>query len=694
MTKQEFVDASRRRAALAAVTRARRSTRCSTRDGRAEEGRLRHVHRLRQVLDRAPRGARGRQPAQPRPEGAHPGGDRAEVLGRQPAEGGRQGGSGDAASSRLRRASPTAPPNVREGRAPRGPLFGLHTNICSPRLPGVQLAFDAADRLVELVEERRGPVRGRGGRARASSRSRHVPGRPRARAARRRRRGRRAARLARRARSGSPIRPARRSRSSRRRYVVVDLETTGLSPGRSRDLRDRRRAGPRRSSSRSAFETLVEPGRAAAAGDRGADRASTTAALRGAPPAAARRAALPRVRGRRRARRPQRALRPRLPRPRGRAADRPPARGARRRHGLARAAAARRAGRRAWASPRSRTSSAPRREPCHRALPGRRGDRRDPARADRARAGARRARRSPTSCELAAPRARRVVRASARSSPARRTRPGVYLFRDATTSVLYVGRARDLRARLRSYFRTERQRPAVEAALGALERIEWRVLGSELEAALEELRLIRELRPPANARGARPDRYVYLRRRGDGLVVDRDAERRAGRSGAGGARPRAARALRRDWDELTACAAAAPALRARLARPLGGAALRGRRAAARPDRGARGGRRASSRELERLRALELCLLVPALEDRVRAGVLRRGGRVVARCARCRPAAAAGSSSRPGSPQAVDARRARRSPPRTPTSCSSSARSSAPAAGAARRAARRELRRAA
>src|SRR5207244_10897654 len=97
--------------------------------------------------------------------------------------------------------------------------------------------------------------------------------------------------------------------------------------------------------------------------------------------------------------------------------------------------------------------------------------------------------------------------------------PGVYLFRDRHDQVLYVGRARDLRARLRSYFRTERQRPAVEAALGALERIEWRRLGSELEAGLEELRLLRELRPPANARRARPDRYVYLRRKGDRIVV-------------------------------------------------------------------------------------------------------------------------------------------------------------------------------
>ncbi len=119
--------------------------------------------------------------------------------------------------------------------------------------------------------------------------------------------------------------------------------------------------------------------------------------------------------------------------------------------------------------------------------------------------------------ELAATRPRRVHRKRNLAFGAPQ-QPGVYLFKDAHDQVLYVGRARDLRARLRSYFRSERQRPAVEAALGALEKVEWRVLGSELEAALEELRLIRELRPPANARSARPDRYVYLKRRGDSVV--------------------------------------------------------------------------------------------------------------------------------------------------------------------------------
>ncbi len=124
--------------------------------------------------------------------------------------------------------------------------------------------------------------------------------------------------------------------------------------------------------------------------------------------------------------------------------------------------------------------------------------------------------------QLAAPRKRRVYgkRALVRGAP---TQPGVYLFHDRHGQVLYVGRARDLCARLRSYFRSERQRPSVEAALLALERVEWRVLGSELEAALEEVRLIRTLQPPANSRSRRTEHGVYLRRRGEEFVVSKSA---------------------------------------------------------------------------------------------------------------------------------------------------------------------------
>jgi DNA polymerase III subunit epsilon len=88
--------------------------------------------------------------------------------------------------------------------------------------------------------------------------------------------------------------------------------------------------------------------------------------------------------------------------------------------------------------------------------------------------------------------------------------PGVYLFRDAQETVLYVGKATDLRSRVRSYFTGGRVRPAVERALEATERIEARPLGSEFEAALLELELIDRLSPPANARRPAAGEGIFL----------------------------------------------------------------------------------------------------------------------------------------------------------------------------------------
>ena len=236
--------------------------------------------------------------------------------------------------------------------------------------------------------------------------------------------------------------------------------------------------------------------------------------------------------------------------------------------------------------------------------------------------------------DLSAPRARRLhaKRSLATGAP---QRPGVYLFRDRHDQVLYVGRARDLRARLRSYFRGERQRPAVEAALGALARVEWRVLGSELEAALEELRLIRELRPPANARGGRADRWTYLRRRGSEWVAGAQPSPHGPIAGRRLAQ-RAARALG-DWGGDDP-AEALPFVRARM-RKLA-AAQRFEDAARLRDR-VEALERVSARlaELRRLRALRACLVVPAAEEGfVRAHFLA-GGRIAA--VRTLPRGAAG-----------------------------------------------------
>jgi hypothetical protein len=266
-------------------------------------------------------------------------------------------------------------------------------------------------------------------------------------------------------------------------------------------------------------------------------------------------------------------------------------------------------------------------QPCHRALP----DAQATAEVLLALIGLAQERGARTVADLialAATRTRRVwdKRHLAFGAP---TRPGIYLFLDRHEHVLYVGKARDLRARLRSYFRSERQRPAVEAALGAVERIEWRVMGSELEAALEELRLIRELRPPANARVARPDRRVWLRRRGDAVVATPNPPSNTLLQGPIGSRRTAqlaARALRPD--ELEEPASALPRLRRRLAELAD--SRRFEDAARLHDRITALER--VCRELERsarLGRLERCLLAPATEPGHVRAIFVAAGSVVA-----------------------------------------------------------------
>jgi DNA polymerase III subunit epsilon len=75
--------------------------------------------------------------------------------------------------------------------------------------------------------------------------------------------------------------------------------------------------------------------------------------------------------------------------------------------------------------------------------------------------------------------------------------PGVYLFRDRDGRVLYVGKATNLRARVRSYFSTEDRRK-VPQLLRETVRIEHRVCRGPLEAAVRELRLIQRLEPRFN----------------------------------------------------------------------------------------------------------------------------------------------------------------------------------------------------
>jgi len=88
--------------------------------------------------------------------------------------------------------------------------------------------------------------------------------------------------------------------------------------------------------------------------------------------------------------------------------------------------------------------------------------------------------------------------------------PGVYLFRDRRGEVLYVGKAADLRQRVRSYFSGDERRK-VGPLLRELASIDHIVCAHSLEAAVTEVRLIHRLLPRYNRRATTWSRYAYVR---------------------------------------------------------------------------------------------------------------------------------------------------------------------------------------
>jgi len=90
--------------------------------------------------------------------------------------------------------------------------------------------------------------------------------------------------------------------------------------------------------------------------------------------------------------------------------------------------------------------------------------------------------------------------------------PGVYLFRDAGGTVLYVGKARNLRSRVRSYFLESRW---IDAKTGSLAReiadLETIVVGNEREALALEHNLIKQYRPKFNVVLRDDKTYPYIK---------------------------------------------------------------------------------------------------------------------------------------------------------------------------------------
>jgi len=92
------------------------------------------------------------------------------------------------------------------------------------------------------------------------------------------------------------------------------------------------------------------------------------------------------------------------------------------------------------------------------------------------------------------------------------TKPGCYLMKNSEGKIIYVGKAINLRARVRSYFHSDSSLDdKTRRLVREITDIEWIVVGSELEALILEMNLIKRHRPRFNVRLKDDKRYPYIK---------------------------------------------------------------------------------------------------------------------------------------------------------------------------------------
>ena len=100
------------------------------------------------------------------------------------------------------------------------------------------------------------------------------------------------------------------------------------------------------------------------------------------------------------------------------------------------------------------------------------------------------------------------------SSLAIPTRPGIYMMKDGDGSIIYIGKAKNLRNRVRSYF-LKNQNFKTQKLVEKIASIEFVLTDNEEEAFLLESNLIKRYRPAYNIELKDQQRYTYLRITGE-----------------------------------------------------------------------------------------------------------------------------------------------------------------------------------
>lgn len=90
-------------------------------------------------------------------------------------------------------------------------------------------------------------------------------------------------------------------------------------------------------------------------------------------------------------------------------------------------------------------------------------------------------------------------------------KPGVYIMRDANDEIIYIGKAKNLINRVRSYFREKLDRPKTQILMSHFDSLEYIVTNSEKEALILEATLIKKHHPRYNVQLKDDKRYPYVK---------------------------------------------------------------------------------------------------------------------------------------------------------------------------------------
>ena len=90
------------------------------------------------------------------------------------------------------------------------------------------------------------------------------------------------------------------------------------------------------------------------------------------------------------------------------------------------------------------------------------------------------------------------------------SRPGCYFFKDSQGKIIYIGKAKDLKKRVGSYFNRPPDNGKTAELIRRIESVEFIVVDTETEALLLEARLIRQHRPQYNIDLKDSERYAYI----------------------------------------------------------------------------------------------------------------------------------------------------------------------------------------